>query len=86
MGGSRKGSGVRWYSGRGGRLEESITLVAIWSFERSKAVSLISERHGCWAFAPWYYKNSSEELSEEVVRIIKRFIVIIWTTSAVCRA
>ena len=43
MGGSRKGSGVRWYSGRGGRLEESsIIVVAIGSIiERSIAVSLI---------------------------------------------
>ena len=43
MGGSRKGSGVRWYSGRGGRLEElSIIVVAIRSgIERSIAVLLI---------------------------------------------
>ena len=43
MGGSRNGSGVRWYSGRGGRLEESfITVVAIcFIIERSTAVLLI---------------------------------------------
>ena len=41
MGGSRNGSGVRWYSGRGGRLEES-SMTAIRSIiERSMAVLLI---------------------------------------------
>lgn len=43
MGGSRNGSGVRRYSGRGGRLEESsMTVVAMRSvLERSVAVLLI---------------------------------------------
>ena len=66
MGGSRNGSGVSWYFGRGGRLKESsITVVAIRSItERSIAVLLIRNAAVVGPLRPGITRNPVKDCME----------------------
>ena len=72
IGGSKDGSGVRWYSGRGGRFEKSIMAdaVAIWLSLRSMDVLLTRHAAGVGPLRPGSTK-AQRESSSEMVRFIR---------------
>ncbi len=73
IGGSKDGSGVSWYSGRGGRFEKSsmADVVAIClSPERSKAVLLTRHEAGIGPLRPGITR-ARKGINTEVMRCIK---------------